>query len=112
MHASLAFYRDVLGLPFLFDAGPDLAFLALGDVRLMLSRDGGPQEELGGSVLYLRVASAQQAHAAVVGAGGTDERGPQLTATMPDHELWIAFVRDPDGRLLGLMEERPPDPGA
>jgi methylmalonyl-CoA/ethylmalonyl-CoA epimerase len=25
---------------------------------------------------------------------------------MPDHELWIAFVRDPDGNLVGLMEEK------
>jgi len=24
---------------------------------------------------------------------------------MPDHELWTAFLRDPDGNLVGLMEE-------
>jgi hypothetical protein len=25
---------------------------------------------------------------------------------MPDHELWIGFVRDPDDNLVGLMEEK------
>jgi len=38
--------------------------------------------------------------------GATGERAPQLTAKMPDHDLWMAFVRDPDGNLVGLMEER------
>jgi hypothetical protein len=37
--------------------------------------------------------------------GATGERGPQRTARMPDHELWTAFLRDPDGNLVGLMEE-------
>ncbi len=26
-------------------------------------------------------------------------------AKMPDHELWMAFFRDPDGNLLALMSE-------
>ena len=34
------------------------------------------------------------------------ERAPQLAARLPDHELWIGFVRDPDGNLVGLMEEK------
>ena len=33
-------------------------------------------------------------------------RIPQLAAKMPDHELWTGFVRDPDGNLIGLMEEK------
>jgi methylmalonyl-CoA/ethylmalonyl-CoA epimerase len=28
-----------------------------------------------------------------------------LIAKMPDHELWMAFFRDPDGNLLALMSE-------
>lgn len=34
---ALPFYRDVLGLPFLFGPAPTLAFLAAGKVRIMLS---------------------------------------------------------------------------
>jgi hypothetical protein len=26
---------------------------------------------------------------------------------MPDHELRIGFIRDPDSNLVGLMEEKP-----
>ena len=35
---ALAFYRDALGLRFLFSPGPTLAFLAAGPVRLMVPR--------------------------------------------------------------------------
>jgi len=31
---------------------------------------------------------------------------PQLAAKMPDHELWLSFLRDPDANLLALLEER------
>lgn len=31
---------------------------------------------------------------------------PHLIAKMPDHELWMAFFRDPDRNLLALMEEK------
>jgi hypothetical protein len=27
---------------------------------------------------------------------------------MPDHDLWLAFLRDPDGHTIGLMCEMPP----
>ena len=32
---------------------------------------------------------------------------PHLVAPMPDHDLWMAFIRDPDGHLIGLMMEAP-----
>ena len=42
----------------------------------------------------------------IVARGAKNEREPAMTAKMPDHELWIGFVRDPDGNLVGLMEEK------
>ena len=33
---SVAFYRDVLGLPFLFAAPPQMAFFQCGGVRLLV----------------------------------------------------------------------------
>ena len=103
---SLPFYRDVLGLKFLFAAGPDLAFLNAGGVRLMLSTPQGAGEPGKNSMLYFKVMDVVAVHAAIVTRGATNERAPQLTARMPDHELWIGFVRDPDGNLVGLMEEK------
>ena len=103
---ATTFYRDVLGLRFLFAAGPNLAFLAAGDVRLMLSTPKGHGEPGKNSVLYYKVTDIAATHAAIVARGAKDERAPQLAAKMPDHELWIGFVRDPDGNLVGLMEEK------
>lgn len=31
---------------------------------------------------------------------------PHRVAKMPDHELWMAFMHDPDGNLIALMEEK------
>ncbi|MBI5766721.1 MAG: VOC family protein [Verrucomicrobia bacterium] len=103
---ATAFYRDVLGLKFLFPAGPNLAFLAAGPVRIMLTTPQGHGEAGKNSILYFKVTDVVTTHAAIVARGATNERAPQLTAKLPDHELWIGFVRDPDGNLIGLMEEK------
>ncbi len=102
---ATVFYRDVLGLKFLFGAGPNLAFLAAGPVRLMLTTPQGHGEAGKNSILYFKVDDLPAVHAAVVARGAKNERAPQLTAKMPDHELWIGFVRDPDDNLVGLMSE-------
>jgi predicted enzyme related to lactoylglutathione lyase len=103
---ATTFYRDVLGLKFLFSAGPNLAFLAAGSVRIMLATPESGHGEVGkNSILYFKVDDLPATHAAIVARGATNERAPQLTAKMPDHELWIGFVRDPDGNLVGLMSE-------
>lgn len=103
---ALIFYRDALGLEFLFRAGPELAFLNAGGVRLMLSTPQGAGTVGSNSILYFKVSDIEAVHAAVVGRGAKSERDPQLAAKMPDHELWTGFLRDPDGNLVGLMEEK------
>jgi predicted enzyme related to lactoylglutathione lyase len=103
--AATTFYRDVLGLQFLFSAGPNLAFLQAGTVRLMLSTPQGHGEAGKNSVLYFKVHDITEVHAAVVARGAKAERAPAPVAKMPDHELWIGFVRDPDDNLVGLMSE-------
>jgi len=86
---ALRFYRDILGLPFLFQPSPDLAFLQAGE----------------NSVLYFTVTDISATYAKLVANGATAERPPVLAAKMPDHQLWLGFIRDFDGNLLGLMEE-------
>jgi len=104
--AALVFYRDILGLTFLFSAGPDLAFLGAGDIRIMLTTPQGHGSVGANSILYFKVSDIGATHSALVARGAANEREPQLTAKMPDHELWIGFLRDPDGNLVGLLEER------
>lgn len=103
---ALAFYRDALGLDFLFRAGPELAFLNADGVRIMLSTPQGAGAIGGNSILYFNVSDIEAVHSYLVGRGAQNERAPQLAAKMPDHELWTGFLRDPDGNLVGLMEEK------
>jgi predicted enzyme related to lactoylglutathione lyase len=103
---ALPFYRDVLGLTFLFSPAPSLAFLAAGSVRIMLTTPQGAGTVGHNSILYFAASDIAATHAAIVERGAKNERAPQVAAKMPDHELWMAFVRDPDGNLIGLMEEK------
>jgi len=103
---SLSFYRDVLGLAFLFSPGPNLAFLAAGGVRLMLTTPQGVGEAGRNSILYFKVPDITAAYDNFLERGAVSERPPGMAAKMPDHELWLAFLRDPEGNLVGLMEER------
>lgn len=100
------FYRDVLGLTFLFDAGPDLTFFTAGSVRILITKPEGNGVVGKNSVLYFRTAAVDTAYKTIVDRGAKAERPPHLVVKMPDHELWMGFVRDPDGNLIGLMEER------
>jgi methylmalonyl-CoA/ethylmalonyl-CoA epimerase len=101
---AVAFYRDALGLDFLFDAGP-LAFLTCGDVRLMLTQPERDEFDHPSSTLYFRVDDIQAAREELAGRGVEFEDEPHLIAKMPDHELWMTFFRDPDRNLQGLMSE-------
>jgi len=103
---ALAFYRDVLGLRFLFSPGPTLAFLAAGPVRIMLTTPQGAGAVGANSILYFKVQGIDETWREIIARGAAEHRAPQLTAKLPDHELWTAFVRDPDGNLVGLMEEK------
>jgi len=104
--ALAAFYRDVVGLKHLFDAGPNLSFFDLGGVRLMISVPSSPELDHAASIFYYRVADIAAAHAALQARGAREERPPALTARMPDHELWTSFFRDPDNNLFALMCEK------
>ena len=105
---AVAFYRDVLGIRFLFEAPPSLAFFDCGGVRLMLS----PPEQAGSaagqefaSVLYYSVADIQHAAAVLGSRGVVFEQPPHVVARLPHADLWMAFLRDPDGHLLAIMSE-------
>jgi len=104
---AVAFYRDILGMRFLFQAPPGLGFFDCGGVRLML--DGPARAQAGNSsVIYYKVGDLQTAFEALSARGVVFEAAPHLIAKLPDHELWMAFLRDPDHNLLALMSEQRP----
>ncbi|HEY1383379.1 MAG TPA: VOC family protein [Dongiaceae bacterium] len=99
-----AFYAEKLRLPKLFRFG-QLAFFDCGGVRLML--DGIVKAgRTDGVCLYYRVTGIERAYQELKDRGVPFEDAPHLIAKMPDHELWMAFFRDPDRNLLALMEEK------
>ncbi|KKO45271.1 glyoxalase [Arsukibacterium ikkense] len=104
--SALRFYRDVLGLPFLFQPSPELAFLQAGTIRLVLSTPQGAGAVGANSVLYFNVSDINATYQELIAKGAVAERAPHLVTKMPDHDLWLGFIRDFDGNLLGLMEEQ------
>jgi predicted enzyme related to lactoylglutathione lyase len=104
---ATSFYRDRLGLRFLFEF-PNLAFFDCAGVRLMISKPEKPEFDHPGSVLYFKVDDLDAAHADLVGKGVEFTDKPHLIAKLPDHELWMAFFKDSEGNTLALMEERRP----
>jgi methylmalonyl-CoA/ethylmalonyl-CoA epimerase len=107
---ALAFYRDVLGLRFLFQAPPSLAFFDCGGVRLMLTRPQPGETAPPAGIIYYRVPDIDAAYAELRTRGATFVDEPHRIARLADHELWMVFLRDLDGHLLALMAERPLEP--
>jgi len=100
-----AFYQDVLGMKFLFDAGT-MCFFQCGEIRFALGASESHTASTG-TILYFKVADIQATHALLKQQDVAFVQAPHLVARMPDHELWLAFLLDPDGNTLALMSEVP-----
>lgn len=104
---AISFYRDTLGLPFLFRAPPSMAFFQCGDVRLMLGVPEKPELDHPASIIYYRVTDIHQAWRVLEGRGVRIEAKPALVHKTETEELWLAFLRDSEENLLALMSEVP-----
>jgi len=102
---AIAFYRDTMGLPFLFQAGT-MAFFDCGGVRLMIAPPDKPEVDHAASILYYKTADIDAAHATLVAKGVHVEEAPQFVAPMPDHDLWFAFYKDSEENIFALMCEK------
>jgi methylmalonyl-CoA/ethylmalonyl-CoA epimerase len=106
LQRAVAFYRDTLGMRFLFQAPGGLAFFDAGGVRLMLGVAERPEFSHPASVLYYKVDDINAGYETLKARGVTFIDEPHLIARMPDHELWMVFFRDSEDNVLALMEER------
>lgn len=102
---AIGFYRDVLGLRFLFQAPPGLAFFDAGGIRLLIERPQDEEFAHPSSIIYFKVDDIQAMHRAMLDRGVDFRQGPHLIAKLPDHDLWMAFFRDTEGNTHALMSE-------
>lgn len=109
---AVAFYADLLGAgPIARYDPPGLAFFALGGTRLLLEAGG---VEPSSTHLYLRVDDVRTRVEALRAAGVAVEEeaheifaDPDGTFGPPGGAEWLAFVRDSEGNLVGLMTRYP-----
>ena len=99
------FYRDLLGLQWLFDAPPGMSFFQCGQTRLMLAPPQGA-ETTAGAIVYYQVDDIEGAHRGLAEAGVAFHSEPHFIAKLGDKDLWLAICEDPDGHMVGLTSER------
>ena len=105
---ATAFYTELLGTPpsATYDP-PGLVFFDLEGVRLLLDQ-AAPS-----ALHYLAVDDIDAAVARLRERGTAVESDPHVIFVHDDDTLgpagteeWMAFVRDPEGNLVGLVEHR------
>src|SRR6185295_5513129 len=107
---ATAFYKDKLGVPYLFSAPPKLAFFNLDGIRLMLGEPENAEESSkvgNNSVLYFKVEDIHAAFETLSARGIPVKDKPHMIAKMGTVELWMAFFEDPDHNFIGIMCEVP-----
>ena len=104
---AVRFYRDTLGMPFLFQAPPQMAFFQCGPTTLMLGIPSAPEVDHPASLVYYLVPDIASAHTTLRDRGVTFISEPHLVHRAADYELWLADFRDSEGNVLALMMRKP-----
>lgn len=102
------FYRDTLGMRFLFSAPPGMSFFDCDGVRLMLAvPERGAELQKCSSVIYYTVEDVRQATDTLKSRGVPFIGEPRVIHRTDAYDLWMSFFTDPDGNTLALMAEAP-----
>lgn len=105
LERGMAFYRDSLGLRFLFSAPPQMSFFQAGSVRLLVGVPESSQAQRG-SMIYFKVADIDAVFDTLQSRGVAMGARPHMVHRTPTMELWLCEFRDPDGNQLALMSEK------
>src|SRR4249919_3948914 len=92
--AGVAFYRDTLGIPFLFSAPPQMAFFNCGGVRLLVGVLPPGEKAQRGSAIYFQVPDIHAVHAHLKGKGVKFRAEPHVVHRTPQSELWLSEFTD------------------
>ncbi|MGH7881206.1 MAG: VOC family protein [Candidatus Binataceae bacterium] len=103
---AIKFYRDVLGLPFLFEAG-GMAFFDIAGTRLMIGEDTKSECSPSRSTLYFDDPELNSTATQLEARGVKFFGPPQVVQRTENHELMLREFADPDGNALALMGMAP-----
>ncbi len=103
INRAIDFYRDKLGMKFLFTAPPGLAFFDCDGIRLMLSLPAKPEFDHPSSIIYFNVDDIQIAYKTLSERGVEFGEKPAFVANMGAYDLWMAAFRDSEDNLLAMM---------
>lgn len=104
---AIAFYRDTLGMTFLFQAPPNMAFFDCGGIRLMLGIADRPELDHPSSIIYYKVDDIERVYEIFNARGVEFIAKPHLVAPMQTYDLWLADFKDSEGNVVALMSEVP-----
>jgi methylmalonyl-CoA/ethylmalonyl-CoA epimerase len=102
---GMAFYKDVLGIPFLFSAPPQMAFFDCGGIRLLVGAMPDGQVAQRGSAVYFHVSDIHAVFSSLKGKGVSFRAEPHVIHRTPQGEIWLSEFTDPFGNQLALMSE-------
>ena len=106
LERAVRFYRDTLGMPFLFQAPPQMAFFQCGPTTVMVGVPESPEFDHPASTIYYLVPDIDAAHATLRGRAVAFISEPHLVHRAADYELWLADFRDSEGNVLALMARK------
>ncbi len=100
--ALVAFYRDTLGFPVLFEAS-GMTFFQSGATRLMIGHVQPDQQIGGDAVIYFEPRDWSAAEAKLEAAGVAFTHPAQVVQRAEGRELALRAFRDPEGHTLALL---------
>ena len=104
---ATAFYRDKLGMKYLFTAN-GMAFFDSNGIRLMLARLNKAESDHISSIIYFKVSDIQEGYKTLSERGVRFEEQPELAAKTEKISLWLACFKDSENNNLCLMSEVSP----
>ena len=104
---ATTFYRDTLGMKYLFGIPDNAAFFDCDGLLLMLMLPSKPEFDHPSSILYFNVDDIQQATETLISRGVQFEEKPNFVANMGSYDLWMSFFRDSENNLLALRSQIP-----
>ena len=104
---ATTFYRDTLGMKYLFGIPDNAAFFDCDGLLLMLMLPSKPEFDHPSSILYFNVDDIQQATETLVSRGVQFEEKPNFVANMGSYDLWMSFFHDSENNLLALRSQVP-----